>query len=388
MMKVQTLNNIAAVGLARFTSEKYEVGTEMNNPDVILVRSAKMHEMTIGDNLKAVGRAGAGVNNIPLDKMSDCGVVVFNAPGANANAVKELVISAMLLSSRNICQAWQYVNTLGLDNLKANVEVGKKNYAGSELPNRTLGVVGLGSIGVKIANAALDLGMKVVGYDPNISIKNAWKLSSGVEQASSIDALCAQSDFITFHVPLVAGTKNLLNAKRMAMLPEGATVMNFARDGIVDETALESALDSEHIKYYVTDFPIDILKNHERVIALPHLGASTTEAEENCAVMVADQVRNYLEYGNIVNSVNFPEVVMADAGRRRLSIAHKNVPNMVGQISTVLADGDMNIADMLNQSRNTMAYTLIGIEGEIKDAVIENLAQIEGILSVRICGAL
>ena len=383
MVKVQTLNNISPVGLEKLPREGYEVASEVTNPDAILVRSAKMHDMEIGDNLKAVGRAGAGVNNIPLDKMSEKGVVVFNAPGANANAVKELVISSMLLSSRNICQAWNYVNGLPLDNLKTAIEDGKKNYAGSELPGKTLGIVGLGAIGVQIANAAHALGMKVIGFDPSITIKSAWKLSAEVEQALSVDELFSQSDFVSFHVPLVEGTKNLLNEERIALLPEGATILNFARDGIIDEDALIVALDAGKVKYYVTDFPIDDKKDHERVIALPHLGASTAEAEDNCAIMVANQIKDYLENGNILNSVNFPEAKMPRAGKERLAITHKNIPNMVGQISTAVADADANIVDMLNKSRDDVAYTLIDLESEISDTVIDNLKQIEGILTVR-----
>ena len=383
MVKIQTLNNISPVGLDKLPREGYEVASEMSDPDVILVRSAKMHDMEIGDNLKAVGRAGAGVNNIPLDKMSDKGVVVFNAPGANANAVKELVISSMLLSSRNICQAWSYVNGLPLDNLKTAIEDGKKNYAGSELPGKTLGIVGLGAIGVQIANAAHALGMKVIGFDPSITIKSAWKLSAEVEQALSVDELFSQSDFVSFHVPLVEGTKNLLNEERIALLPEGATILNFARDGIIDEDALIAALEAGKVKYYVTDFPIDDKKDHERVIALPHLGASTAEAEDNCAIMVANQIKDYLENGNILNSVNFPEAKMPRAGKERLAITHKNIPNMVGQISTAVADAGANIIDMLNKSRDDVAYTLIDLESEISDTVIGNLKQIEGILTVR-----
>jgi D-3-phosphoglycerate dehydrogenase len=383
MVKVLALNNISPVGLEKLPRENYEVASEVTNPDVILVRSAKMHDMEIGDNLKAVGRAGSGVNNIPLDKMSEKGVVVFNAPGANANAVKELVISSMLLSSRNICQAWHYVNSLPLDNLKTAIEDGKKNYAGSELPGKTLGIVGLGAIGVQIANAAHALGMEVIGFDPSITIKSAWKLSAEVEQALSVDELFSQSDFVSFHVPLVEGTKNLLNEERIALLPAGATILNFARDGIIDEDALITALEAGKVKYYVTDFPIDDKKNHERVIALPHLGASTVEAEDNCAIMVANQIKDYLENGNILNSVNFPEARMPRAGKERLAITHQNIPNMVGQISTILADAGANIIDMLNKSRDEVAYTLIDLESEISDTVIDNLKQIEGIFKVR-----
>ena len=383
MLNIQVLNNISPLGLEKFSKESYQVSTSDKNPDAILVRSAKMHDMEIGDSLKAIGRAGAGVNNIPLKQMSDKGVVVFNTPGANANAVKELVISSMLLASRNICQAWDYVNKLPLENLKTTVEDGKKQYSGSELPGKTLGIVGLGAIGVEIANAASMLGMDVIGYDPSISKKNAWKISSEVQEALSLEELFSKSDFVSFHVPLVDATKNLLDAKRIALLPEGCVVINMSRDGIVDEEELIKSLDSGKVKYYVTDFPIDKKKNHDRVIALPHLGASTSEAEENCAIMIAKQVKDYLEHGNIVNSVNFPDSKMPRAGEERLAITHRNVPNMVRQITKEIAEEGANIVDMLNKSRGEFAYTLIDIEKEIPNTVIENIKQVEGILKVR-----
>ena len=383
MLNIQVLNNISPLGLGKFSNETYDVSSSDENPDAILVRSAKMHDMEIGDSLKAVGRAGAGVNNIPLEKMSDKGVVVFNTPGANANAVKELVISSMLLASRNICQGWDYVNKLPLENLKTTVEDGKKQYSGSELPGKTLGIVGLGAIGVEIANAASMLGMDVIGYDPSISKKNAWKISSEVEEALSLEELFSRSDFVSFHVPLVDATKNLLNAKRIALLPEGCVIINMSRDGIVDEDELIKSLDTGKVKYYVTDFPIDEKKNHDRVIALPHLGASTSEAEENCAIMIAKQVKDYLEHGNIVNSVNFPDSKMPRAGEERLAITHRNVPNMVRQITKEIAEEGANIVDMLNKSRGDFAYTLIDIEKEIPKTVIENIKQVEGILKVR-----
>ncbi len=383
MLNIQVLNNISPLGLDKFSKEAYGVSKSDDNPDAILVRSAKMHDMEIGESLKAIGRAGAGVNNIPLDKMSDKGVVVFNTPGANANAVKELVISSMLLASRNICQAWDYVNKLPLENLKTTVEDGKKQYSGSELPGKTLGIVGLGAIGVEIANAASMLGMDVIGYDPSISKKNAWKISSEVEEALSLEELFSRSDFVSFHVPLVDATKNLLDAKRLSLLPEGCVIINMSRDGIVDEDELIKSLDSGKVKYYVTDFPIDEKKNHDRVIALPHLGASTSEAEENCAIMIAKQVKDYLEHGNIVNSVNFPDSKMPRAGEERLAITHRNVPNMVRQITKEIAEEGANIVDMLNKSRGDYAYTLIDIEKEIPKTVIDNIKQVEGILKVR-----
>jgi len=395
MQNIQVLNNISPLGLEKFPKEFYDVSNSKDNPDAILVRSAKMHDIDIGNSLKAVGRAGAGVNNIPLQKMSDNGVVVFNTPGANANAVKELVISSMLLASRNICQGWSYVNDLPLDNLKATVEDGKKQYSGSELPGKTLGIVGLGAIGVEIANAASMLGMDVIGYDPSISKKNAWKISSDVEEALSLEELFSRSDFVSFHVPLVDATKNLLNAKRiallpqgcvvinMSLLPQGCVVINMSRDGIVDEEELIKSLDSGNVKYYVTDFPIDEKKNHERVIALPHLGASTSEAEDNCALMIVKQVKEYLENGNIINSVNFPDAKMPRAGQERLAITHRNVPNMVRQITKAIAEEEANIVDMLNKSKGEFAYTLIDIEEKIPNSVIDNIKKVEGILKVR-----
>ena len=384
MHKVLVLNNISPLGLKKFSKENYTISANENDPDAILVRSAKMHEIEIGKSLKAVGRAGAGVNNIPLQKMSDKGIVVFNTPGANANAVKELVISSMLLASRNICQAWSYVNNLPLENLKATVEDGKKQYSGSELPGKTLGIVGLGAIGVEIANAASMLGMDVVGFDPSITKKNAWKISSEVEDALTIEELFSKSDFVSFHVPLIDETKNLLNANRIALLPQGSVIINLSRDGIVDEEELIKALDSGKVKYYVTDFPINDKKNHERVIALPHLGASTLEAEDNCAVMIAKQIKDYLENGNIVNSVNFPDARMPRAGEVRIAITHRNIPNMVRQITKAIAEEEANILDMINKSRGAFAYTLIDLENEISNTVVENIKQVEGILTVRI----
>ena len=383
MLKVQVLNNISSLGLDKFSSDIYDVSVKDNNPDAILVRSAKMHELEFGKNLKVVGRAGAGVNNIPLEKMSDKGVVVFNTPGANANAVKELVISSMLLASRNICQAWNYVNNLPLEDLKATVEDGKKQYSGSELPGKTLGIVGLGAIGVEIANAASMLGMDVIGFDPSITKKNAWKISSEVEDAATLEELFSKSDFVSFHVPLIDETKNLLNEKRIALLPEGSVIINMSRDGIVDEDALVKALDSGKVKYYVTDFPINDKKNHDRVIALPHLGASTSEAEDNCAVMIAKQIKDYLENGNIVNSVNFPDARMPRAGEERLAITHRNIPNMVRQITKAIAEEEANILDMINKSRGDFAYTLIDLENEISNTAIENIQRVEGVLTVR-----
>jgi D-3-phosphoglycerate dehydrogenase len=386
MHKILTLNNISSIGLDRLPRESYEVASEFQHPDAILLRSFKMHEMAIPASLKAVGRAGAGVNNIPVDKMSAQGVVVFNAPGANSNAVKELVIAGMLLACRNIAQAWDFARNLeGTDEeIGKATEAGKKNYGGFELPGRTLGVVGLGAIGVRIANAAVALGMKVIGFDPGITVKGAWQLDAAVKQASSIDELLNNSDFITFHVPLIEATKNLINADRLKNMKENVVVLNFARSGIVDDAAMVKALDAGKAYTYVCDFPTNLLKRHPRVITLPHLGASTREAEENCAIMVADQVREYLENGNITNSVNFPEVVMPRAeGTHRLTIANANVPNMLGQISSDLARAGLNIVDMLNKSRGDVAYTVVDVDQTIPQTLVDEISAIDGVLSVR-----
>ncbi len=386
MYKVLTLNNISVAGLERLPREQYEIASEIQHPDAILLRSYKMHDMEIPISLKAVGRAGAGVNNIPVMEMSTRGIPVFNAPGANSNAVKELVLAGMFLACRNICQAWEYTRQLDGEDAVLNkaVEEGKKKFAGFELPGRTLGVIGLGAIGIGVANAAAALGMRVIGYDPLITVQGAWKLSSEVQQAHSVDDLVRQCDFITFHVPLVDATRNMLNAERVGMLNKGAVVLNFARSGVVSDEAVCHAIEAGHLHAYVTDFPSNSIKGKPGVIALPHLGASTVEAEDNCAIMVADQIRDFLENGNIVNSVNFPEVVMQRTEGTRLAIANSNVPNMVGQISTALAGAGLNIIDLLNRSKGEVAYTLADVEGEIPTSVIEQIKQIEGVLSVRV----
>ncbi len=385
MFKILTLNNISVNGLERLPRDRYEVASEIAHPDAILVRSAKIHEMPIPETLKAVGRAGAGTNNIPVDAMSARGIPVFNAPGANANAVKELVLAGMLLASRNLCQGWEFARGLSGDDAEINkaVEAGKKNFAGFELPGRTLGVIGLGAIGVLVANAALALGMRVVGYDPQITVRRAWQLSSSVEQAESVDALLAKSDFVTCHVPLVDATRNLINADRLGLMRQSAVLLNFARAGIIDDAAAVAALDQGRLYAYVCDFPSNLLKDHPRVVTLPHLGASTREAEDNCAVMVADQIRDYLEEGTVRNSVNFPEVIMPRNGGYRMAVVNANVPNMLGQISTDLAKAGLNIVDMLNKSRGDLAYTVVDVEDPIPQAVVDEIAAIEGVLSVR-----
>ncbi|MCD0458503.1 phosphoglycerate dehydrogenase [Roseiconus lacunae] len=386
MYKILTLNNISVKGLERLPREKYEISSDTSSPDAVMLRSFKMHDMEIPETVKAIGRAGAGVNNIPVDKMTKRGVPVFNAPGANANAVKELVLAGLLIATRNIYPAMKFAETLEGNDAEVStaVESGKKNYVGSELHSKTLGVIGLGAIGIRVANAASALGMKVVGYDPLISVENAWKLSRNIQQAMSLDHLFSQCDAISVHVPLLDATKGLVSKERIAMMNDGAIVVNLARGGICDDDAVLAALESGKLSSYVIDFPTSKLLRHPNVIAFPHLGASTGEAEENCAVMVADQVRDFLEDGSIRNSVNFPEAVLPRGGSgSRVTIANANVPNMVGQISAILAKANLNIADLLNKSRGELAYTIIDLDGTIEESALNDLRGIEGVLSVR-----
>lgn len=388
MYKILTLNNISVEGLRRLPRDSYEVASEMSHPEGILLRSFNMHDMEIPESVQAVARAGAGVNNIPIDALAARGIPVFNAPGANANAVKELVIAGLLLAARNLCPAWQYVN--GLDGegatLNQKVEAGKKKFVGYELPSRTLGVLGLGAIGVQVANTALSLGMRVIGFDPQITVQRAWELSSGVEQARSLDDLVGRSDMLTMHVPLVDATKDLINAERLGLMPDGAVILNFSRGGIVSNEAVLTALAEGKLSGYITDFPSRELMGNDKVIGLPHLGASTHEAEANCAIMVANSLRNYLEHGIIRHSVNFPEVDIPRAGAHRLTIANENVPNMVGQVSTIIADADLNIADLLNKSRGDLAYTIVDLDAEVTEATLTKLRAIDGVLNVRSLG--
>ena len=388
MYKVLTLNNIAVEGLRHLPRERYEVASEIAHPDAILLRSHNMHDMDIPDTVAAIGRAGAGTNNIPCDEMAARGVPVFNAPGANANAVKELVIGGMLMGARNLANASEYVKTLGGtgDNLKKAVEAGKKQFVGFELPGKTLGVIGLGAIGVEVANAALDLGMKVVGYDPAITVRNAWQLSSGVEQEETLDQLFQHADFVTCHVPLIDATRNMVNSDRIALMNKGAVLINFARGGVVDDAAAIAALDSGKLHAFVTDFPTPELIAHPKVTALPHLGASTAEAESNCAVMVAENIKDYLENGNIRHSVNFPAARLARLDAWRITISNANVPNMVGQISTCIANAGLNIEDLLNKSIGDIAYTIVDVNGEPSDALLDELNNIEGVLTLRNLG--
>src|SRR5579872_2310183 len=385
--RILTLNNISARGLERLPREHYEIAAQLDNPDAILVRSADLHGVAIPASVRAVGRAGAGVNNIPVDELSRRGIPVFNSPGANANAVKELVLAGLLLAARNICSAWTFARSQAGDDhaIDKAVEEGKKKFVGFELPGRTLGVVGLGAIGVEVANSALALGMKVLGYDPQITVQRAWQLSSSVEQALSLDDLFTRCDVITVHVPLNDQTRRLVNESRLRLMKKGGVLLNFSRSGIVDDPAVVAALDAGRLHSYVCDFPTNLLKDHPKVITLPHLGASTGEAEENCAIMVADQVRDFLENGNIRNGVNYPEAVLPRVpATTRVAIANSNVPNMVGQISTCLAGARINIADLLNKSRGEYAYTLIDLDGAIGEDVLGKIRAIPGVLSARL----
>ena len=382
--KIQTLNATSTQGLSRLP-DSYVVSNDVTDPDAILVRSQVMHEMPIATSVLAIGRAGAGTNNIPTKAMSERGVVVFNAPGANANAVKELVIAGMLMGTRNIAPALAFVNGLHGDDesLHKQVEAGKKHFVGHELRGSTLGIIGLGAIGSMLAESAIQLGMNVVGFDPEITVDAAWRLPSQVKKAASIDDLVKRCDFISLHVPMLPATKDLISTDRVKLMKKGCVLLNFARDGIVNEKAVLDGLNDGKLHAYVCDFPSNLLRHHPRFVALPHLGASTEEAEENCAIMVADQVRDYLENGNILNSVNFPNISMPRESAYRLAIANANVPNMLGQISTALAGAGLNIHNMVNKSRGDLAFTLVDVECSVPQAVIDQLTAISGVLRVR-----
>ena len=385
--RIQTLNNISLRGLERLPRDRYEVASAISDPDAMLVRSADMHAMAIAPSVLAVARAGAGTNNVPVAALTKRGVPVFNSPGANANAVKELVVAGLFLAARNIVQAWDFARGLSGDDkaIGEATEKGKKEFAGFELPGRTLGVIGLGAIGVEVANVAERLGMRVVGYDPQITVQRAWQLSSSIEQAVSLDDLFARSQFVSVHVPLVDATRGLVNSSRIALMPKGGVLLNFSRAPIVDEGAVIAALDGGQLHAYVCDFPKNALNGHRKVVALPHLGASTGEAEENCAVMAADTLRDYLENGNIRHSVNFPDANLPRIpGTARIAVANSNVPNMVGQMSTLLAGAGINISELLNKSRGEVAYTLIDVEGAVDRALLDRIRAIDGVLSARV----
>ena len=383
-LRILTLNNISHAGLKRLPADRYAVAGQIDKPDAILVRSQDMHALDVPETVRAIGRAGAGVNNIPVKDMSRRGVPVFNAPGANANAVKELVLAGMLMAARNIPAALRFAEDLaGSDeDINRRVEEEKKHYAGIELPHHTLGVIGLGRIGSLVADAAIKLGMNVHGYDPEITVDAAWSLPSQVRKAHSIEEIMRGCDFVTVHVPLLDATRDLIDAQRLALMKHGTVLLNFSREGIVDNQAVVEALAAKRLRYYVCDFPAAALAGKPGVIALPHLGASTRQAEDNCAVMVVDQVRDYLEHGNIRNAVNFPDVVMSRESPYRLGIANANVPNMVGQISTAVAKAGLNIHNMINKSKQDMAYTLVDVDSPVPGKVIAELCGIQGVLAV------
>jgi len=381
--EILVINNIAQVGLKRFPAERYALLKEAKDPQAILVRSQDLHKFEFGPSLKAVGRAGAGVNNIPVAELSKRGVPVFNAPGANANAVKELVLAGMLIAARNLGPALEFTKKLKRENLEKTVEDGKKQFAGIELPGHTLGVIGLGKIGSLVADAAIRLGMNVLGYDPHITVEAAWSLPSQVKRAGPIDEIFKASHFVSLHVPLVEKTRHLVNAKNIDHFHSGAVLLNFSREGVVADDAVAKGLQSGRLKWYVTDFPSAGLVGNERVIALPHLGASTGEAEDNSAVMVVDQVREYLEHGNLQNAVNFPEAVMPREAPFRLAIANANVPDMLGRISHALGRRKINIHNMLNKSKGEMAYTLVDADSPVPAGVVDELCELNGVLAVR-----
>jgi D-3-phosphoglycerate dehydrogenase len=383
--QVLVLNSISASGLKQLPSERYHAAKDIKAPDAVLLRSADMHAMDIPAGVRAIARAGAGTNNIPVAAMSARGVPVFNAPGANANAVKELVLAGMLMAARNLPGALRFVAALDPKDpeLEHKVEDGKKNFAGYELVGHTLGIVGLGKIGCLVADAAIKLGMNVLGYDPDITVDAAWSLPAQVRRAGSVTEVLKHAHFVSLHVPLVAATKHLVNADNLGLTKAGAVLLNFSRDGVVDDQAVLASLDKKHLGMYVCDFPNAALHGHERVLALPHLGASTREAEDNSAVMVAQQLRDYLEHGNIANAVNFPAVNMGRESSFRVAIANANVPNMLGQISTTMAQAGLNIHNMVNKSRGEMAYTLVDVDSPVAEAVLAKLAAIGGVLSVR-----
>ncbi len=387
MFKIQTLNKISPNGLDHFQRDNYEVASELLNPDAIVVRSFKMHEMELNKELKAIARAGAGTNNIPIERCSEEGIVVFNTPGANANAVKELVLTSLFLSSRDIANgiAWtQSIKDKG-DEVPPLVEKNKSNFAGCEIKGKTLGVVGLGAIGAMVANNAIDLGMSVIGYDPYLSVEAAWELSSKVKKATGLETLLAEVDYLTIHVPLLDSTKGMFNSEKFNMMKDGIKFINFARGGLVDNDDMIKALEDGKVSSYVTDFPEAKLLGVKGVIPIPHLGASTAESEDNCAVMAVEQVKEFLENGNIKNSVNFPNANLPrTTGKNRIIIANKNVPNMIGEISSILAENSINILDMLNKSKNGLAYNIIDTNEIISNEVIQKLKNIEGIITVRV----
>jgi D-3-phosphoglycerate dehydrogenase len=386
MHKIQTLNKISAIGLDLFPRDDYEIASEFKNPDAILVRSQNMLEMEIPESVRVIARAGAGVNNIPVEKCTSAGIVVLNTPGANANGVKELVITGLLLSSRKIFPGMQWCKGLAGkgDEVPNLIEKGKNDFLGPEIKGKRLGVIGLGAIGVMVANDALELGMQVTGYDPFISVEAAWGLSRNVKRARGLESLLADSDYISLHVPLSEKTKGYINKERFNTMKKGTRLLNFARGGLVNNADLFDAIKEGIVSYYVTDFPDEELLKNDKVIAFPHLGASTPEAEDNCAVMAVNQIKDFLEYGNVKNAVNFPDCELDLNGKYRIIIANRNIPNMVGQITTILAAEKINISDMLNRHKADVAYNIIDIDGEIDTSILEKVRKIDGVIMVRL----
>jgi D-3-phosphoglycerate dehydrogenase len=387
MYKIQNLNKIDEKGLQLFPADQYEINSEFTEPDGIILRSFKMHDMELPSSLKAIARAGAGVNNIPIDKCTEKGIVVFNTPGANANGVKELVIAGLMLTSRDIVEAIEWAKTIKDkgDEIPALIEAGKKNFAGQEVKGKTLAVIGLGAIGVLVANAAQAIGMNVIGFDPYMSVKAALKLSRNVNVAPSIEKLLEDADYVTINIPQTPETKGYINKERLAMMKNGVRILNFARGGLVNNADIRDALESGKVAKYITDFPDAESINLPNTIAVPHLGASTKESETNCAIMAVEQISEYLENGNIINSVNFPAAKMERHDGARILIANKNVPNMVSQITTILAGADVNIAGMLNRNCNDIAYNIIDVyRPEVDQEIVDKLKNIDGVFMVRI----
>lgn len=388
MFKIQTYNNIAPAGLACFRDKEFELGDDCDNPHAILLRSHALHGMEIPSNLLAVARAGAGVNNIPIDRLTPEGIVVFNTPGGNANAVKELVAASLLLGSRDILGGSNYVQAMSgvsdPDAFAKMLEKEKKRFAGSEIAGKTLGVIGLGAIGSMVANLALELGMKVVGFDPALSVEAAWRLSSRVRKMDSLESLLRKADFVTLHLPANEQTRHLIDAEMLTHFRTGARLLNFAREQVVDVEAVIAALDSGRLKRYITDFPVPALLGREDVLLLPHIGASTQEAEENCAVMAASQLIEFLRNGNIENSVNFPRTRMERNGGYRITFSNRNVPAVLGRVLAVLAEREINIVDMVNKSQGEVAYNIIDVEDQPSDNVVREIARAEGVIRVRI----
>jgi D-3-phosphoglycerate dehydrogenase len=384
MFRIQTLNKISPLGLELFPRDKYEVASDIPNPDAILVRSADMNGSEIPSSVLAIARAGAGYNNIPVQKCSENGVVVFNTPGANANAVKELTLAALLISSRNIVGGINWtLSSADKPDIAELVEKEKSKFTGPEIKGKTLGVDGLGAIGVMVANAAIALGMDVIGYDPDISVESAWNLSREVVRADTLEGLLAKSDYITLHIPLADTTKGLLNAEKFRLMKKDARVINFSRNALVKDKDIIEALESGKISYYVTDFPSQELLACKKVIGIPHLGASTPEAEDNCAIMAVKQIMDYLETGAIRNSVNFPRCKLEQHAQSRLLVVNKNIPNMVGQITTILAGANINITDLINHHRDDYAYNIIDTEQKLSDSLLEQIRKVDGIIRVR-----